>query len=221
MIFHVLDALLGTTTKVRVLRALMRLDSPVSGNEAQRLARVRSADGMWTALNDLSELGILSRDQHRGSHLYEINREHHLFPTLNALFQAEAARLTVLRDWVLDTLTTAGSVAIVRTVILYGSNARGVATKDSDVDLLVVTTGEAYTSAVRETLLTAAPSLRSRTGMRISPHVLSLERVEARYQEGDSLMLTIAEEGRVLLGEPLADVVPSSPSTRPWPIRTL
>jgi predicted nucleotidyltransferase len=207
MLFHVLDALLGTTTKVRVLRALMRLDSPVSGNEAQRLARVRSADSMWKALDDLSDLGILSRDQHRGSHLYRINREHDLFPALHALFAAEGTRLSLLREWVRETLNTAGQGPSVLSVVLYGSNARGDARKESDVDLMVVTTDEARTSPVRQALLAGAPALQARTGLRISPHVLALERIEARYREGDPLMPTIAEEGRVLLGAPLTDVV--------------
>ena len=59
MLFYVLDELLGTATKMRVLRVLLQLDSPVSGKEAKRLARVRSAASMWTALDELSDLGIL------------------------------------------------------------------------------------------------------------------------------------------------------------------
>jgi predicted nucleotidyltransferase len=206
MLFHVLDALLGTTTKVRVLRALIQLDSPVSGNEAQRLSRVRSADSMWTALDELTGLGILSREQTRGSHLYRINREHDLFPPLATLFEAEAGRMGRLREWLREILAAAGPADAVCSVILYGSNARGEATARSDVDLLVIMADENAVSATRDALLAGAPSLEARTGLRISPYVLSRERVEERYKDDDPLMRTMAGEGRVLLGDPLQEV---------------
>jgi hypothetical protein len=207
MLYHVLDRLLGTTTKVRMLRALLLLDSPVSGSEAQRLAGVRSADSMWTALDELTELGILSRGQTRGSHLYQVNREHDLFPGLAALFEAEAGRVSRLRAWLQEVLGTAVPADSLRSVILYGSNARGDATARSDVDLLVVTEDEDGVPAARNALLAGGPVLEGRTGLRISPYVLPRPRVEERYHDGDPLMLTIAEEGRVLLGEPLVEVV--------------
>lgn len=206
MLFHVLDSLLGTTTKVRVLRALMHLDAPASGNETQRLARVRSAASMWTALDELSELGILRREQTRGSHLYRINREHDLFPPLTALFEAEAGRVSRLREWLRQTMAEAGQVDAVRSVILYGSNVRGEASARSDVDLLVITTTEEEVPAAREALLARAPSLERQTGLRVSPYILARKRVEERYREGDPLMMSIAEDGRVLLGDPLQEV---------------
>jgi predicted nucleotidyltransferase len=209
MLFHVLDALLGTSTKVRVLRALIHLDSPVSGSEAQRLSRVRSANSMWAALDELTDLGILSRVQTRGSHLFRINREHDLVPPLVALFEAEARRVSRLREWLRDALTTNQADAV-RSVILYGSNARGEAAPRSDVDLLVITADEGAVSAVREALLAGASSLEKQIGLRISPYVLSREHVEARYREGDPLMQTIADEGRVLLGEPLQEMASAS-----------
>lgn len=207
MLFHLLDALLGTTTKVRVLRTLLSLNSPVSGSEAQRLAGVRSADSMWTALNELSDLGILTREQTRGSHLYRFNREHDLFSPLAALFEAEAGRVGRLREWLTATLAAADAAGSTRSVILYGSNARGEAKARSDVDLLVVMEEVGSVPAARDALIAGTPALEGRTGLRISPYVLPRSRVEERFRDGDPLMLTIAEEGRVLLGAPLREVV--------------
>lgn len=207
MLFNVLDALLGTTTKVRVLRALLPLDSPVSGNEAQRLAGVRSAGSMWAALDELSEIGILSREQTRGSHLYRVNREHDLFPPLAALYETEAVRLSPLREWLRERVAEAGMLDTVRAVILFGSQARGEAAPGSDVDLLVIVEDENRVSAARDALLAGAPTLERRSGLRISPYVLSRERAEVRYRDGDPLMQTVADEGRVLLGDPLRELV--------------
>ncbi len=206
MLFHLLDALLGTTTKVRVLRTLLGLTAPVSGSEAQRLAGVRSADSMWRALDELSDLGILTREQTRGSHLFRINREHDLFTPLAALFEAEAGRVGRLREWLHTTLAEAGVRDATRSVILYGSNVRGEARTRSDVDLLVVMGDEGSVPAARDALIAATPALENRTGLCISPYVLPRARVEDRYSDGDPLMLTIAEEGRTLLGVPLQEV---------------
>jgi hypothetical protein len=206
MLFNILDALLGTTTKVRVLRALLPLDSPVSGNEAQRLAGVRSAGSLWAALDELSEIGILSREQTRGSHLYRVNRQHDLFPPLAALFEAEAGCLSRLRESLREGLTAAGMLDAVQAVILFGSQARGEATPGSDVDLLVIVEDESTVSAARDALLAGSPAVETRTGLRISPYVLARERAEARCQDGDPLMQTIADEGRVLLGKPLREI---------------
>jgi predicted nucleotidyltransferase len=205
MLFDVLDVLLGTTTKVRVLRALMQLTSPVSGNEAKRLAGVRSAESMWKALDELSDLGIISREQMRGSHLFRINREHDLYAPLATLFDAEAGRLSRLREWLRGSLNEAGLTDAVHSVILYGSNARGEAVARSDVDLLVIMADEAGVAAARDALLAGTASLERQMGMRISPYVLTRARVETRYRDGDPLMHTIADEGRVLLGEPLQE----------------
>jgi predicted nucleotidyltransferase len=207
MLFHLLDSLLGTTTKVRVLRALVRLDSPVSGNEAQRLAGVRSADSLWKALDELSYLGILTREQTRGSHLYRINRSHDLYAPLAALFRTEAGRLARLRDWLRETLDAASLTEAIRSVTLYGSNARGEAGVRSDVDLLVIADVDEAVGPARDALIAGASALEDRTGLMISPYVLPRQRVEERFRDGDPLMETIAEEGRVLLGESLRELV--------------
>lgn len=207
VLFHLLDTALGTTSKVRVLRALIHLTSPVSGNEAQRLAGVRSSASVWKALDELTELAILSREQTRGSHLYRINREHDLYPSLVALFEAESGRVSRLREWLRRRLAEANQTDAIRSVVLYGSNARADASARSDVDLLVITRSEAGISAARDALLAGAPALERQTGLRISPYALSEKRVAERYRDGNPLMRTIAEEGRVLLGEPLREVV--------------
>jgi predicted nucleotidyltransferase len=209
VLYRALDAVLGTTTKVRVLRALIPLDSPVSGNEAQRLAGVRSSAGTWNALDELTELAILSREQTRGSHLYRINREHELYPSLAALFEVESGRASRLREWLRRQLAEVNQTEAIRSVILYGSNARAEATSHSDVDLLVVTTSEEGIPAVRDALLAGAPVLETQTGLRISPYVLAERRVAERHRDGDPLMRTIADEGRVLLGDPLQEVATS------------
>lgn len=143
MLAHVLDAVLGTTTKVRILRTLLPLTSVVSGTEARRLAQVRSVNAMWSSLEDLTALGILLREETPGTHLYRINHDHHLAAPLAMLFEAETRRVGEVRNALRSALQSAGQLESVRSVILYGSNARGEAGPGSDLDILVVTRAEA------------------------------------------------------------------------------
>jgi predicted nucleotidyltransferase len=204
---HVLDAVLGTTTKVRILRALLRLTSPASGTEARGLAGVRSVKAMWASLDELTELGILLRDQTPGTHLYRINREHHLAAPLAALFEAEASRVSEVRKALRSALEEAGLLDSVRSAVLYGSNARGEAGPRSDLDVLVVTRDDAAVPLVRDALLDAGGVIENRFGPLLSAYVLPEPRVRERYQDGDPLMHTIEEEGREILGTPFQEMV--------------
>lgn len=209
MLAHVLDQILGTTTKVRILRTLLPLSSPVSGTEARRLAGVRSVKAMWAALDELTELGILRREQTRGTHLYRTNHEHHLAASLTALFEAEATRPVEVRDAMRSALESAGLLDAVRSAVLYGSNARGEAGPRSDLDVLVVTRDAADVGPVRDVLLDAGRSIEARFGPSLSAYVLAEDRVRERYRDGDPLMHTIGEEGRELFGTPFQEMVDS------------
>jgi predicted nucleotidyltransferase len=200
MLFRTLNEALGSTTKVSILRALLPLTTVVSGSEARALAGVRSAGGMWAALDELSELGILEREQTGRIRLFRVNREHDLVEPLTALFQAEFKRFEDLRQAFHDILDRGAVREYTLSIILFGSNARGDARPDSDTDLLVVTDTEAVTGSVERVLMDAEPEIRRRFGLRISPYVLDKARVEARYRDGDPLMQNIHAEGRTLYG---------------------
>lgn len=200
MLLRTLDEVLGSTTKVRILRALMPLRSPVSSNEARRLAGVRSKNGMRVALDQLTDLGILEREQTGRIRLFRISRDHDLVGPLTLLFEAEFNRLAELRQEFHDILDRRAVREHTLSIILFGSNARGDARPDSDADLLVVTAAESGIGGVERVLIDAEPEIRRRFGLRISPYVLDKARVEARYRDGDPLMLNIHAEGRTLYG---------------------
>ena len=207
MLAHVLDAILGTTTKVRILRTLFASGSAATGNEARRLARVRSVRAMWAALDELTALGILLREETRGPHLYRINREHHLAEPLAAVFAAETRRSGEVRDALRSALEAVDHLAPVVSMVLYGSNARGEASAASDLDVLVITIDEAAVDPVTDTLLDAAEPIERRFGLRLSAYVLPEARVRDRYRDGDPLMLTIESEGRDLHGTSFTELV--------------
>jgi predicted nucleotidyltransferase len=207
MLFNPLDAILGSAAKVRILRALLPLAAPVSGREAQHLAGVKSRRGTSTALDDLSDLGVLLRTETRGSHLYQVNREHDLVMPLVGLFEAEERRL---RDFVSALRLSLAERKLVErlcSVVLYGSNARRDATPQSDVDLLVVVDSDTIVSEVKEALYDLGHGLMRRQGLRISPYVLTVSRVRERAGDRDPFVGEVRNEGRLLMGEELDSLI--------------
>jgi predicted nucleotidyltransferase len=209
MLFQTLDAVLGSAAKVRILRTLMPLTSFVSGNEARMLSGVRSKSGMRAALDDLTELGLVDRDRTRKIQLFRINRKHDLAKPLKALFEAESKRISALRRALEEILDRGAVREHTLSIILFGSNARGDARPASDVDLLVVAADEPSVERVQDVLIGAMAEIQRRFGLRISPYVLSRERVQERFRDGDPLMKSIDSEGRTLYGTHFHEVAGS------------
>jgi UTP:GlnB (protein PII) uridylyltransferase len=201
-----LEWVLGTTTKVQLLRALLPLCAPVTGREVQRLAGVRSTAGVRRALEELTSAGILVRSGSSTTHQYQINRDHYLIAQLEALFEVERGQMGRLADAVEAALAAAGVRGAVRSVVVFGSQARGDARPDSDLDLLLITSDAERVDEVEAAVLGAAGSMAAHLGLRVSPIVLAAERAAGRTRDGDLLMQNILAEGRTLLGESLAEV---------------
>ncbi len=81
----------------------------------------------------------------------------------------------------------------VRRVVLFGSYARGAATDDSDVDLLVIVPFEGK-SAPRSVEM----RMKLRPAFPVDLIVRTPETVRERLELGDDFMREIVEEGRIL-----------------------
>lgn len=206
MLRNALDHILGTTAKVRLLRALLPLNTPTSGREAERLAGV-SHRSATRALEDLVGLGVLHRTTTPATHLYQVNREHDLVPLLESLFEGESARLASLREEVGATLTAAALADTVISVVLFGSSARGEAEPQSDLDLLVLTETRSHAQAAGAVLGAVSDRLRSRYGSRASVLVLPIPEARHRLEDGDPLLQDLLRDGRTLFGTPIQEAL--------------
>ena len=160
---------------------------------------------MWNALHELTELGLLERDDTRRIRFFRINRDHDLVEPLKALFEAESKRINRLREAFGRSWTRGlyGSTLCP----LFDSNARGDARPGSDADLLVVAADAAHVEGVSRVLMDAVPDIRRRFGLRISPFVLEKARIEERFRDGDPLMQNVLSEGRTLYGSHFHEIV--------------
>ncbi|MBB4639124.1 nucleotidyltransferase domain-containing protein [Longimicrobium terrae] len=201
-----LDGILGTASKVQLLRALLPLRTPVTGREVQRLAHIRSTAGVRQALDELTAACVLVRSGSPAIHQYHVNRDHYLIAPLDALFRAEGERMGRLAEILDRALDGAGVRSAVRSAVVFGSQARGDARPDSDLDLLLLTSGRDIIGGVEAAVLGVADELAMQLGLRVSPLVMTAERAAERMRDGDPLMKNILDEGRSVLGDPFGEV---------------
>lgn len=207
MFFTPWDSLLGSRSRVRLLRVLLGVARPLSGREAARLARTSLAISQ-RALQQLVSAGVVLREEAAAQHLFRANDENLLVRDgLRPLFAAEDERVRATLEEIVRTLDAKrnGLDMRVHSAYLFGSAARGDDVPGSDFDLLVVT-GDADAETVHDLLSARAPDLRRRFGIALSPVVLG--ETSARRQAADprSVVRAAMDEGRHIHGRPLEEI---------------
>lgn len=186
-----LDAILGSKTKVRVLRLLFRTPTGEFALGDMTDALVLSIGSVHPAVRQLVESRMLVARRVGRSRAFRLNERHVLYAALLSLFGAEGRGLVSVAQEFAKSLPARGTAA----VVLFGSAARGVATPQSDIDVLVVAE-RSLEPAVRK----AAESILDRYDVNVSPLVLPKEEVDRRLRAFDPLLLTVAQEGKTLRG---------------------
>jgi Nucleotidyltransferase domain len=115
-----------------VLSVLARAEVEMTGREIQRVIGHGSHQGVRNAANRLTGQGVLSRRSAGNANLYRLNRDHVAASWIEGLASMPEQVLGRLRG-AIDGWKQPPAL-----VVLFGSVARGDATPQSDVDLLVV-----------------------------------------------------------------------------------
>jgi len=113
-----------------VLATLLRTDAPLTGRQVHAL--VSDHYSLWTvqeALKALAQLGLVNTQTIGRAGVHTVNEDHVSVSPLRAILDPIAALTDTVREAVGDD---------VRTVILFGSIARGETHIDSDIDLAVI-----------------------------------------------------------------------------------
>lgn len=145
---HPLDDVFSNPNNVLILRHLVLFPSPVlTGRGLAREIGMSHATCI-RALNDLTDMGIITRRTIGRSSTYEIPRESVLYrDILKPIFRTEAG----FTDKLIDTLAKGIKSKIVA-AYLFGSVARGEATSHSDVDVMFVVGKPEETEPVEQAL---------------------------------------------------------------------
>jgi len=193
-----LDDALASRGHVRILRALDQLSEGLTAS-AREVARRASVvhNRASEILADLARQGLVDVEHVARSDLYELNREHVLFPVLHSLFAAERDVPEDLERFLRRRLR-----ALVRGVeeaYLFGSVARNESRLGSDIDLAVVVP-RARSGAADVALTRLATEVRRRYGTELSGHVSTAPLAKRlKGSTGRGLWRRIKEEGVQLL----------------------
>ncbi len=188
--------------KLRLMRYLHAHDGSFTGRE---LARAVGSDpkNVLLALKELVEAGLVHRRRAGKAYLYSLNRVNFLVSdVLIPALQHEQGWFQALGA---EVAAAVGPVA--ESVILYGSWARGRAGPSSDIDLLLVISPKARKDDVEEKLAGLRTHLADRFGHPLSFLIMTRTGFRSRLRRGDSLVDEIVEQGRVLTGRPVAELI--------------
>jgi predicted nucleotidyltransferase len=165
-----------------VLAVLARADAELTGRGIHRLVGHSSEAGVRKAADRLARQGIIGRRGVGRSYLYRLNREHVAAPWIEGLATLRPQLIDRLRAEV-QAWTEQPTVAFV-----FGSFARGEATVESDLDVLVV----------RPARLTAESTAWDR-------QIAELQHRGTQWTGNDTRVLQFGEEE--LSGEPVLERV--------------
>jgi UTP:GlnB (protein PII) uridylyltransferase len=197
MLHRGLDRILGTTSKVRLLRILCAQHRVFSARSLSRLSEI-TLPAVLKALADLEAEGVVAKETAGGQFLCRINREHALVRNaLEPLFQAERAAA----DELFAALGAAVAAPKPLAAWVFGSVARGEERPGSDLDLFVLVAHEADLAPLEDHLLEEIPAWRTRFGCRVSPMLMTLERALAQAGAPGSMVRHAVADARVLTGE--------------------
>lgn len=196
-----LDHILGSVSKVRVLRALAGLQKPVSGRHAARLAGVSSK--VLGRLDELTAVGIVSRIESTGQHLYSLNAAHYLAQPLITLFRAEEEKSFLISTRLRQALASRPGII---SGAIFGSAARGKARPGSDLDVLLIVEPAVDSRDLLDTILAEADDLAAGYGAKLSPVILNGGQWLKLLKKRDPFALSAAADAKTFLGPPLTEI---------------
>lgn len=192
-----LDDVLASRGHLRILRALDALPEGLAVS-VRDLARRADITHPRTSeiLTSLTEVGLTIVQRAGRADLYQLNRDHAIYPAIHALFAEEGRMVDQLQQFLRSRLKR---IKEVREAYLFGSVARGESSAGSDIDVAVVVPEKAM-ARTEGALEEVAREARQRFGSELNFHTSTLPlSARRRARTGRDLWKRVAEEGTPLV----------------------
>ncbi len=188
---------------MKVLRLLAHSpEVSFTGREIARYVGVGPSN-VLKALARLETLGVVQSSRKGASAVFQLNSRHVLNEVLLRDLFAKEHNLVerTLRGLPVDWERHA------RSVIVFGSVARGEATTESDVDLCIVARSKSDQRMLEDQIDGLRSEFYVRTGNPLSALILTAADFKDRFRKAKPLIRRIASEGRVLVGEAISELL--------------
>lgn len=193
-----LDDIFSAPSNVKVLRVLARVDWELTGRQVAELAGL-NAMTCQNALHRLRDFKLVYMRPVGSAHLYRIARDSILVQNLLVpIFKTEESLLDDLMISLIDNLGSS-----LRSLIVFGSVARGEEDFASDLDIAVIVNNRTNMDRIQKIVDRETDRLSGATGSVPTVPVYTVKEFQTRYKRGQSLFRTIVEEGRVVFGTPI------------------
>jgi predicted nucleotidyltransferase len=187
--------------EARVLRALLRVQTPLTGRAVARITGLTQPTAQRT-LTRLRETGLVLAEPAPPSLLYRANPDHLAMPAILALLglddELRARMAERVAKWRLPPAS----------LVVYGSVARGEPMAGSDLDVLVVRPGTTEPDEVawQEQVAELADQVQRWTGRRASVVDMSHREAAQGLADREPFLVEAAREGWLIAGRALGEL---------------
>ncbi|MGB3414391.1 MAG: nucleotidyltransferase domain-containing protein [Microbacteriaceae bacterium] len=185
-------------------RAFLALDSVASGMTGRQVAEVihsNSPSHVRRALRKLENLGLVTSRQVGNAYVYETNKEHILWPIIQAINSSTEIFKQQIRE-----LIEASTVPNA-TVWLYGSTVRKTSISKSDIDLVLIVPEETSNEALNELTAELSSCGELWTGNETNVYGISEQGLLYREEQQDPLFDSWMKEAIPIIGPSIQDLI--------------
>ena len=197
-----LDDIFQTPSSIKVLRVLAKSELDFTGRQIADMAGLNPQTCQNT-LDRLNDLRLLAVRRVGRAYLYRLKSNNAIVNQMLApLFNTEK---NLLANELTKVANRLEGTAIA--VILFGSVARGEEEPGSDIDLAVIVQDPETREAAQGLGDEILDELADVTGVIPTIIVWTKDEFKERYDSGDGLARSLLEEGRVVMGPPVYEIL--------------
>lgn len=190
------------------LRVLWSAGRPLTSGDVHRAARNASYSGVRYALDRLVSQGVLLAERIGGTTAYRPNVDHLAWPAIEAAldrFDPWADLIRRAEMLVHDEVHPEFRAGI--TVAVFGSVARGEATQDSDLDLVIVVPDDLPGKVLDALTDRFRVEGEVWTGNAVQVYALRNGDLAAAVRSDDPIVTSWRDDARTLVGRPFLDII--------------
>jgi predicted nucleotidyltransferase len=198
-----LDNILGQSSKVKILRFLVKSQAQLNGREIAKnvgLSHVK-AHG---ALRDLTRQGVVNMRSVGRSLVYWLNEEHFLVKDIiRPAFEKEETAFRQVANIILSKIKPLRPLSI----ILFGSFAKGSASADSDIDVVIVYPNNTNKEKMVNALIDAEEKITLLFGNHLASTPLKVEEFQDKLKREDKFIHEVIRTGKVIYGRSISELI--------------